>query len=60
VLTARITLRVQKTGPVELRFPTAQRFDLVLRDPQWRALYQWSDGRVFAQVLGAERVGPAG
>lgn len=58
VLTARITLRVKQTEPLDLVFPSAQRFELVLKDEQGEALYRWSDGRAFALLFGIEQFGP--
>jgi len=57
-----VTLRVvNPTGkPVRLSFPTAQRFDLVLEDGGGREVWRWSAGRLFAQVLGQEILGPSG
>src|SRR3990172_4325658 len=46
--------------PVRLSFRTAQRFDLVMEDPQGREVWRWSAGRLFAQVLGHETLGPSG
>ena len=46
--------------PVRLSFRTAQRFDLVMEDKQGREVWRWSAGRLFAQVLGHETLGPSG
>jgi hypothetical protein len=48
-----LTLRLQATptGPLKLTFPTGQEYDVVVRDPEGRIVYQWSDGRAFTQVL---------
>ena len=56
----RVTLEIVNRGtrPVELRFPTAQRYDLLLHDAQGRPMWRWSDGQMFAQVLGEETVEP--
>lgn len=58
VLTARITLRVKQAEPLDLVFPYAQRFELVLKDEQGEVLFRWSDGRAFALLFGMERFGP--
>jgi len=56
------TLRVVNATakPVRLTFRTAQRFDLVMEDAQDREVWRWSAGRLFAQVLGGETLGPSG
>ena len=59
-----ITLTLQVLNgtlkPVRLSFRTAQRFDLVMEDGQGREVWRWSAGRLFAQVLGEETLGPSG
>lgn len=58
VLAARIMLRVMQPEPLELRFSSAQRFELILKSEDGEEVYRWSEGRVFALLFGAERVGP--
>ncbi len=43
-----------------LSFSSAQRFDLWLEDSSGRELWRWSDGRMFAQVVGSETLEPGG
>ena len=46
-----VVLRMRLNGsPVKVRFPTAQEFDIVLRDENGQKLWAWSDGRFFAQT----------
>ncbi|MFC5365789.1 BsuPI-related putative proteinase inhibitor [Salinirubrum litoreum] len=59
--TARFTLTVTNEGddPVSLTFSDSQRFDFVVRAAEddterWR----WSDGQMFAQMLGSEELAP--
>lgn len=49
VLTA--TLRLQTSSPVSLslQFPSAQEYDLVLKDEAGLVVWKWSDGQVFAE-----------
>ena len=56
------TLRVINNSPrpIRLSFRTAQRFDFVVEDKQDREVWRWSAGRLFAQVLGHETLGPSG
>ncbi len=56
------TLRVVNgsSRTVRLSFRTAQRFELVMEDGQGREVWRWSAGRLFAQVLGEETLGPSG
>ena len=58
VATARLTLRSTQAEPIELTFPTGQRFDLVIKDASGKEYARWSDGRVFPQAVGVERIGP--
>lgn len=44
--------------PVRLEFPTSQRFDFVVERESGAELWRWSEGRMFAQVLGTETVAP--
>jgi hypothetical protein len=57
-----LTLRVVNRGlePVSLQFRDAQRYDLVVQDPQGHEVWRWAAGRVFAQILGEETLPPAG
>lgn len=43
---------------VVLAFPTGQRYDVFIEDTAGRVVWRWSDGRVFAQVLGEEALDP--
>jgi Intracellular proteinase inhibitor len=53
-----LTLR-NPDGPAEtLRFATGQRYDVELWDEGDRPLWRWSEGRMFTQMLGQERLGP--
>ena len=56
-----LTLRVinDASKPVSLSFPTAQRFDLLMQNPQGREVWRWSAGRFFAQMLGKEVLKPS-
>jgi hypothetical protein len=56
-----LTLGVSnQTGrEIELRFSSGQRFDFVIRDARGNEIWRWSEGRMFAQALGAETIGPA-
>jgi hypothetical protein len=58
----QLTLEVVNHGaqPVTLRFPTAQRYDVVVREPQGRQVWRWSADQMFAQVLGEETLAAAG
>lgn len=58
VLTARLALRVTQAEPLELTFPSAQRFDLALKNERGETVYLWSEGRAFALLYGTERFGP--
>src|SRR5262249_13258963 len=56
LLTARITLRNTTEQPVELEFPSAQKFDLVLRNDQGEIVFQWSADKTFVQSVQQEEV----
>jgi hypothetical protein len=58
-LMVKITLRVRQGLPLELTFPSAQRFELTIRNADGKEVYRWSDGMAFAQMVGTERFGPA-
>ena len=48
----RATLRVEagNGAPLRLLFPTAQEYEVVVRHPNGKELWRWSEGRMFAQV----------
>lgn len=41
-----------------LQFRNAQRFDFTIEDGDGKKLWRWSEGRMFAQMLGQETLGP--
>lgn len=45
-------------APVTLDFASAQRFDLAIADESGAEVWRWSAGRMFAQMLGQEVLGP--
>ena len=49
-LRGELTLSVNEAGPVELVFPSSQRYDLALRDASGREVYRWSADRMFLTV----------
>jgi hypothetical protein len=58
--TARFTLTVTNEGddPVSLTFSDSQRFDFVVRDADDTERWRWSEGQMFAQMLGTEELAP--
>jgi hypothetical protein len=57
--TVRLTLTVENTGtdPETLSFRDSQRAEFVVRDGD-REIWRWSEGQMFAQLLGSETVDP--
>jgi len=43
---------------VALQFRSAQRFDFAIEDGARKKVWRWSEGRMFAQMLGQESLGP--
>ena len=39
-------------------FNTSQRYDFVIEDEEGNEIWRWSEGRMFAQMLGEETLGP--
>jgi hypothetical protein len=58
VLTARITLRSTQPQPLELTFPSSQRYDILIRDEAGKSYITWSADKLFAMVFGTEKFGP--
>jgi hypothetical protein len=56
-----INLQVVNRGreAVDLGFRNAQRYDLLIKDRQGRDVWRWSQGQMFAQVLGTETLEPS-
>ncbi len=54
--TARAVLVVRNRTdlPIELIFPTSQRFDFIVRDARGQEVLRWSDGRAFLEVVGKD------
>lgn len=57
-MTLRLTNRSDR--PVHLQFVTSQRFDVIVQDARGAEVWRWSTDKMFLQVLGEERVKPAG
>lgn len=57
--TLRVNLRIDLgfTPEIRLKFPSAQVFDAVLRDPAGRIVWRWSDGRFFEQAERERAIG---
>ena len=57
--TVRFELHITNTtgAPVTVMFPSAQRFDFAVTRGSGETVWSWSADRMFAQVLGEERVG---
>ncbi|MBY0504447.1 MAG: hypothetical protein K2X03_11085 [Bryobacteraceae bacterium] len=55
----RITLRIDLgfTPAVRLRFPSAQEFEVALRDPDGKIVWRWSDGKFFDQSVHEKLIG---
>jgi len=43
---------------IVFHFNTAQRYDFIIEDEEGSKIWRWSDGRMFAQMLGEEILGP--
>jgi hypothetical protein len=57
-MTARLALRSTQSEPLELTFPSGQRFDLVVRNEAGVEVIRWSEGKAFTLAFGTERFGP--
>lgn len=57
-----VKLRLQVTNEareeIRLQFKESQRFDFILGDSEGKEVWRWSEGQMFAQVLGEEILGP--
>ena len=40
------------------KFNSAQRYDFIIEDEEGDEIWRWSEGRMFAQMLGEEILGP--
>jgi hypothetical protein len=59
-ITFTVRVRNETDHPVELDFPTAQRFDVTLKNSAGREVWRWSSERMFAQQIGRETLPPRG
>jgi hypothetical protein len=55
VMTLEVTNKADRT--VTLTFPTAQRYDFIIKKGK-QTIWQWSAGRMFAQVVGRYELAP--
>lgn len=54
VVTARLTLRNTTGLPLELVWPSGQRYDLQVRNEKGQVVWRWSDGKAFILLFGRE------
>lgn len=54
LMTARITLRNTTERPVELVWPSGQRYDFLIRNAKGEVLWRWSEGKAFILLFGTE------
>ncbi|MCS7316464.1 MAG: BsuPI-related putative proteinase inhibitor, partial [Bryobacterales bacterium] len=54
VMTARLTLRNTTGVPLELVWPSGQRYDLQIRNERGELLWRWSDGKAFILLFSQE------
>lgn len=53
-MTARLTLRNTTGVPLELVWPSGQRYDFQIRNEKGEVVWRWSDGRAFILLYGKE------
>jgi len=53
-MTARLSVRNTTGAPIELVWPSGQRYDFVIRDEKGQIVWRWSEGRAFTLVFGTE------
>ncbi len=56
VLTARITIRNTTAKPLQLRFSSSQRYNLVIRNLQGEEVFNLASTQLFTQELGEENI----
>lgn len=56
-LRASLRIDIGFTPAVRLRFPSAQEFDVALRDVEGKIVWRWSDGRFFDQAAREKLIG---
>jgi hypothetical protein len=44
---------------IAFQFNTSQRYDFIIEDEEGNEIWRWSEGRIFAQMLGEEILGPS-
>lgn len=56
----RFVLHLTNTSesPLELTFPTSQRYDFVVTDPEGGEVWRWSDGMSFLQAISTATLDP--
>ena len=54
LMTARLSVRNTTGAPIELVWPSGQRYDFVIRDEKGQIVWRWSEGRAFTLVFGTE------
>ena len=56
MLTARITIRNTTPRPLQLRFSSSQRYNLLIRNSQGDEVFNLAATQLFAQELGEENI----
>ena len=58
VITMTLNIFNHTGDEVVFQFSTSQRYDFLIEDGGGNKVWRWSDERMFAQVLGEEKIGP--
>jgi hypothetical protein len=53
-VTLAYTVKNESTTPVELHFPTGQRYDFAVTDKTGRVLWRWGEGKAFPMEVGVK------
>jgi hypothetical protein len=57
-ITIKMKLFNYSAEKINFHFNSSQRYDFIIEDEEGNEIWRWSDGRMFAMVLGEEILGP--
>jgi len=57
IITIKLKVFNYSTETIDFHFNSSQRYDFIIEDEKGNEVWRWSDGRMFAQMLGEEILG---
>jgi len=58
IITIKLKVFNYSAETIDFHFNSSQRYDFIIEDKEGNEVWRWSEGRMFAQMLGEKILGP--